>query len=78
MPPRVTALTTKACALFGQATESNAQRRRLNRGARLLRRAAAKVKKAGDGGRIPLACSTALANDLTDARTRAQHLAGMR
>jgi len=71
-------LATKACSIFDKATEPRTQARRLNRGARLLRRASVLIARAAKGGRIADGCAAALVERLNDTRNRAQRLAGVR
>jgi hypothetical protein len=78
IPSRVGVLATKACSLFDKATEARSQVRRLKRGARLLRRAAIVVGRAGSEDRLARDCAAALEQWLNEARERAERLAGVR
>jgi hypothetical protein len=76
----VTVLAGKACALFARVTDPTvpAQRRRLLRGGKLLRRAAARAGRIGTAGAVPDGCTTALVDQLRTTRARAQEVAGLR
>jgi hypothetical protein len=71
-------LATKACSLFDKTGPERTQVRRLKRGARFLRRASAVVGRAGSSDRLAEGCAVALGQWLTEARERAERLAGVR
>jgi hypothetical protein len=65
-------MATRACSLFDKAAPGSPQSsRQYLRGAKLMRRAAVVVGRAGSHGRLGQTCTTDLVARLMDARDRA-------
>jgi hypothetical protein len=79
IPQRAAVMATRACSLFDKASLGTRQSpRQFRRGAKLMRRAAVVVGRAGSKSRLAQACVTDLVARLTDARERAERQARMR
>jgi hypothetical protein len=72
IPQRAAVMATRACSLFDRAAPGTRQSsRQFLRGAKLMRRAAVVVGRAGIQGRLAQTCTTDLIARLMDARDRA-------